>query len=472
MATAFLIGVLVALPQLLPAVELSRVSSRAGGGQPYGAYIATALPLRNLVTLLEPDFFGHPNPTSTPYWNAPRSNYAEWALYVGVAPFFMAAFALGLPWKRRSDALTTQGARPLPLERAFFAGTALLSLLIALGTPVAALLFYGVPGFRATGSPGRIVIVFALSVCILAAIGLENLLRADLPRATKERATLVAIFVPLLVVAFGASQAAQYQSAELPGTTLAGLLEPVHLSLLFGLGIAVVAGAAIFVASRSSKPSRAIGAFLVAIAASDLLVRGFGYNPSAPRDQVYPETPGIAFLRQKARADDLIAPIQSNWSMVKEQPPLRAVLPPNALTVYGLHDIGGYDSLLPGADKEQVKTAGDGLDPSPPENGNIVFIKRPETAVALGARYLVFAPDSAAAQRAAGTLRVVYSGDDLIILENPSPRYFDASVERAYQPTSFRVGLFGGLIALAVFSAAGAATIISLRRRADGFHRG
>ena len=88
------------------AVELSRVSHRAASTPTrvtYAAYITNAFPLRNLVTLLVPDYFGHPNRDGGFYWNT--NNYAEWAVYVGVAPLALAVFALVLPWRgsRRAD---------------------------------------------------------------------------------------------------------------------------------------------------------------------------------------------------------------------------------------------------------------------------------------------------------------------------------------------------------------------------------
>ena len=486
-AGAALVGILLALPQLLPSVELSRVSARAGNDQPYDGYIATALPLRNLVTLMEPDFFGHPNPVDTPYWNTPRSNYAEWALYTGIAPLFLAGFALGLPWRRRKKekeeasaasppvdlvpVVPADLAHAIPTERAFFAVTGLCSLLIALGTSLAKLLFYGIPGFRATGSPARILIVFALSVAVLAAIGLENLLRGDLPRAVKERAALVGIAGPLLLAAFGASQVAQYQATFLPGTTLAGLLDPVRTSLLSGIGLMIVSATVVVVATRltpTARNARILAGLLIALTTSDLILHDYGYNPTVPHDQVYPTTPGIAYLLAHAKPNDMIAPIQRNWSMVKEDPPHGAVLPPNALTVYGLHDIAGYDSLFPGTAKNQLRDAANSTasspseandrdkDPSPTANGNMLFVKRPETALALGARFLVFAPDApVASQPPPNPLRLAYAGDDLTIWENPMPRAFGETVGAAYRPASFRVGLFAALVGMLLLIAWG-----------------
>jgi hypothetical protein len=91
LATIVAAGVLalcLALPQMLPSLELSQVSHRRASPSEagYGAYASTALPPRNAVTLLVPDFFGNPN---TVYWNLVNGapvNYAELAAYVGRVP--------------------------------------------------------------------------------------------------------------------------------------------------------------------------------------------------------------------------------------------------------------------------------------------------------------------------------------------------------------------------------------------------
>jgi hypothetical protein len=84
----------------------------------------------------------------------------------------------------------------------------------------------------------------------------------------------------------------------------------------------------------------------------------------------------------------------------------------------------------------------------------MVLIKRPETAMALGARFLVYAPTAVPDPLPAG-LKSVYSGDDLAVLENRGAiRSFNRSASRSYRPVSFRFGLFAALCALAVLSAA------------------
>ncbi|MBC8141640.1 MAG: hypothetical protein H7Y38_09400, partial [Armatimonadetes bacterium] len=198
------IGLCLSAPQVLPALELSRVSSRAVTEKTaalYDANNATALSPRALVTLLAPDFFGHPNMGL--HWNNSNlrdasgrlgNNYAEWAAYVGVLPLLLAVFALV--------------SAPLRGDKAFFALLAFLALLVAMGTPLNRLLFYAVPGYASLANPARVLGVWAFAVAALAAFGAQSLLDNTIKPATKTRGAGVALATVLLVAAWGASGAA------------------------------------------------------------------------------------------------------------------------------------------------------------------------------------------------------------------------------------------------------------------------
>ena len=69
---------------------------------------------------------------------------------------------------------------------AFFALAAVVALLMALGTPLNALLYFGLPGFAQSGSPGRVLVIWTLCAAVLAAMGTEALLTraASLGRTT------------------------------------------------------------------------------------------------------------------------------------------------------------------------------------------------------------------------------------------------------------------------------------------------
>jgi hypothetical protein len=360
---------------------------------------------------------------------------------------------------------------PPPAERFFFAGVALLALLMAAGTPINLPFFFGVPGFAQTGSPARALLLFAFSVAVLAAIGLDRLRSAPgsrgggpgrprrlrrPPAAGGDRGESGGALRPRVRARTARRTPGAHGSAPVAG----------RRARRAGRGTLVLA-------RRGSRSRRFAAAGCVALVFLDLATWGVGYNRTAPPEAVYPVTPGIRWLQANARGA-LIAPLNRDWSL-GPAPPARAVLPPNALTVYGLHDVGGYDSLLPRRAKQRVQDAGNGEDPSPPENGNIVFVKSIGAARGLGARFLVAAPEAAEAweRRAeeagggtAGPLRRVYGGEDLVIFEDPEGRDWRPPADVIPGGTgAFRLGLFLGLAGVAALSAAATGAAFGFRRR-------
>ena len=363
----------VAAPQLLPAVELSRMSHRAGGvvnGSAYAGYVKLAVPPVNLVTLLAPGFFG--SPTRGTYWgvglNGGPGQYMENACYGGMLTLLLAIAALVLTW--RASAATR-----------FFAVCALVSLLLALGTPLNAVLFFGVPGWAQTGSPGRILVLWSFCLPVLAATGLDALLRRfDIKALGKS-----IIMLGVLAVCIFAFTVLWINSTAPAGTLATNLAAESDLWRL-PVGILLGAAAAVWLHMRGSLSASRFGVTFVLLTAIDLLAAGYGFNRTAPPSAVYPVTQLIAFL-QAHRAEGRIMPLNQRWPQYAPPP---AILPPNAAMVYGLDDTQGYDSLLTG---QYFQFAGrmDGGSPAPPENGNMVFTNgflSPEARQA-GARYAV-----------------------------------------------------------------------------------
>ena len=419
MVGGLILGAMLALPQILPILELSRVSHRAGkaSASGYAAYTEYALPPADLVTLTLPEFFGNDYEQGNPYYgfylrhatgeqvSAARHNAAETAVYVGVLPLLLAILAVIRPFTRprRSDDKRVYDRRVL-----FFAGLALLALLLALGTPLNALFYFLIPGFGQSGSPARCLVLWALSTAILAAFGLDSLLKQ--PPTRREVGVILGCF--LFLFAIGLSAAAQALAANVPGFTdlkvpvlgeALGRVGPDWLRLMV---LAVCSGLLLLFARRLSgstagnPPARhAFSSFppaallALALALSDLFLTGISVNPTAAPEAVYPLTPGIKML-QAGAGHARILPINKFWSL--DKPPF-AVLPPNAATVYELRDTQGYDSLLTGQYKAFANTLArpnplDGsMDASPPQVGNMVFIQNPAApfAPSLGAAYAI-----------------------------------------------------------------------------------
>ncbi|MEW5959768.1 MAG: YfhO family protein [Chloroflexota bacterium] len=171
---ALALALLVAAVQLLPTAEFALQSARRGGAERAFALTYSFWPWR-LVTLLAPDFFGHPAYHN--YWG--YANYWEDHAYVGVLPLLLALAALW-SWGRSklSKAKSTVSAasdsaywRVIP----FFGSLIPVSLVLAMGwnTPVYGWVFDQVPGFGYFQAPARLLIWYTVASAVLAGSGAQ-----------------------------------------------------------------------------------------------------------------------------------------------------------------------------------------------------------------------------------------------------------------------------------------------------------
>jgi len=370
-ALAVLLGGMLAAPQVVPVLELSRRSHRTApvSAEGYAAYTAYAVAPSALVTLFLPDFFGNPSNPSAPYVGVSRGgipfNYAEGALYVGFPTLLLAAFALIRGLRRDRETL-------------FLGALALLALLMALGTAIDALFYFYVFGFGQSGSPGRVLVLWAFSLAALAGLGYDRLVREE----TASGRAMIPGVIAVLGIWIGAwalgMRAYDYDASQMPLAPHRLLLPSVALfALSAGVLLAMAAGRW----RRGWMAALPIGLVIV-----DLFLANLNYNPTAAPEEVYPSTQAIATLREKA-GHDRILPVNNNWSFTG---PRNAVLPPNGAMVFGLRDVQGYDSLFPGQYKTYMNRLA-GQDASPPEVGNMVFARNPQSPLVAqaGVRYIL-----------------------------------------------------------------------------------
>ena len=423
LALVFMAG--IAAPQLLPTLELSRVSHRAGGTlswDGYEGYVRLAVPGVNLLTLYLPGIFG--NPTDGTYWgvgtNGGPGAYVENGCYVGVLALLLALLGVVTKWRAN------------PSTR-FLAGAALVALLLALGTPLNAVLYFGVPGFAQSGSPGRILVVWTFCAAALAAIGMDALLSA--PR--RVLLGVVGVFGGGLLLT-GAGTVLWIAHNAPPGTLLANL---AHEGDLWRLPLGILLGAALcyVLRQRGTLSASAFGSSLAVLAAADLLGANVGYNRTCRPDAVYPVTPGIAFLQGHA-AEGRIMPLNRAWGLYGPPP---AVLPPNAAMVYKLRDTQGYDSLLTRRFITWAAALNSGP-PAPQENGNMVFTNgyaSPQAQDA-GARFIVSRAPFARSQ----LLPLVFQTGETWVYENtqavPRLRTSEGTVTEARDEPPTRITVF------------------------------
>ncbi len=362
------VSFILASVQLLPTYELSRNSPRTGAptSAGYRAYVAYAPPLANLATLYSPNLFGNPSHPGDPYYGVSQGgipfNFAEGAVYFGAIPLCLAFIGLYAPEPNRR----------------LFGIIALLGLLLALGTLLDELLYFELPGFAASGSPGRALLLVDLGGAGLAAIGLDSM------RSRWDRRHLYGLITlaSAAVVTFGL--------AALWLNRYPGPFNGV-LSAAAGDGwrwiAAFVALSVYGLIGKAGMLLKRIGLVLIfGLTIADLFKLGMAYNQTAPPQAIYPVTAGIRYL-QNHMGHDRIMPINSRWSLF-EYPD--AVLPPNSASVYQLRDAQGYDSLFTRTDKAFSNRLSGG-DSSPIEVGNMIFVKRiaPALDASAGVKYVV-----------------------------------------------------------------------------------
>ncbi len=335
---ALILGMALAAPQLLPVLNYSKESHRRNvpTEEGYQAFVGSALRPFELATLAHPMALGSPREsvdvggrTIAAYWPPlvkGGANFAESAVGVGAVVF---ALLFAVPWRRRET---------WPL-----AAVGALALLLALGTPLNRLLYSFVPGWSSTGSPGRVEVLFVLTGCALAGLAVDGLAE----RGAQIRAAVGAVVGMLLALVLPSLAATDGPGAALRGAATAGAMLPV-------LGATVAAILAFFAAKRSAWAVPA-GAALVACLTHALILVPFGRPLDPPKGD-----PNVR-----------IAVVNDSWDLYSVP---HAVLPPNLAALGRLHELSGYDSLTSLDAVEMLRTVS-GVDPTPPENGNMMLVK-------------------------------------------------------------------------------------------------
>jgi hypothetical protein len=219
--TRRLLGIVAAVPlaalvasiQLLPTLELAKRSPR-GTVQPteegFQFRRARALQPIMLETFLLPDALGTPDD-----WSKAGLAYSETCGYVGKLTLLLALCALaGL---RSRKAL-------------WFAALAALALLGAMGTPVARLLYFHVPGLGQAGGFGRLLCVYTFAVALLAAMGADWLTMRLAEAKSSRLAMSLAAWVPIIAAVVVCAEVGSWALRSLPLSPRARVYPPTEVT--------------------------------------------------------------------------------------------------------------------------------------------------------------------------------------------------------------------------------------------------
>lgn len=295
--------------QLWPTLELTMRGLRADekyiSGYNYGL-----LPIKYLVTLIAPDYFG--NPATGNFFGV--FNYHEAIFYTGVLAVF--GFILSLFLFR-----TNRYVR-------FFVIVTVLALMFGFDTPLGRAVYtYNVPGLS-TSAAGRVAVVFSMGLAILTAITISSL--------EKIRVQKIWLSIGGVVLAYSLL----YYLARYSDGILSS---PEHLSLLLNQrravtlrnlilpGALVGAYSLILVWAKRWRPMT--GALLVIICL-EMFRFGWKYIPFVPARIVYPVTPLITFIQEKAKTEVFRVDRQR-----------AEIMPPATWIQYRLMSPSGYDPM-------------------------------------------------------------------------------------------------------------------------------
>jgi hypothetical protein len=232
-------------------------------------------------------------------------------LYVGILPLGLAAFAL----TRRSN------------EVRFWAGAALVGLILSFGTKAAAYdaAYWLVPGYQLFRGQEHVALVVSLALAILAALGADELLGALARGARKGLVRLARAAAVGLMVAFALLPVARYLSQlNLDKSDWGKLPDRVGV-MAFGFGLALMA-----LSVRAWVPAlrRWTPAILVSVAVLDLfaanrpvnVVPDFNAYPYMPLLDPITATPGFFRVRDENQLQGHAGCMYGYWALESPTP--------------------------------------------------------------------------------------------------------------------------------------------------------
>jgi hypothetical protein len=297
--------------QIAPALEMARFSGR--GQATYDQAVASALPLRSLVQLVAPWFYGR---NTFDYWGFYGGNAIEASLGTGAAALWLAVAGLAA-WRRQ------------PTVRAL-ALIAAVALSLALGTPLYWLAWRFVPGFKALSGLPRAMCLWGFAAAALTGFGIEALAGEGGPRRALGLTALAGTAGALLLAWLGEALRAA------PNVVTAfsdGRTGYVAWQSVVALAAAAAVGHVAFHGQRRAAP------WLVAVVAAELVVLGFSESTGLRPDAFFFRTPEIDYLTSRPE------PFRMVGLPGGRRPAFLDWMPMNTPLAYGLSSPSGSESL-------------------------------------------------------------------------------------------------------------------------------
>lgn len=348
-----LLGLALSAVQLIPLVEFVQTNWRAERAN-LDLVRSYAHPARDLIQFILPNFYGSTAAHSyydlfqqswqpalqqgdgLRYIDWGIKNYVEGALYLGILPLALAAFALIAP-----------ADKTRPPYRMLFAGLGAASLTFMFGLPTYALI-YVLPGINQLNTPFRWIYGVTIAIAVLAAFGADALHRnRQLARYLGWAliGTGLTMFVGLVLsrltfdlwspvaepIIFGMEKAAAAFG------TMAMFFSFVFPQVAILAAVTLASGAIVLWLRHDDARIRPVHLAAIFLLAADLMAASWGFNTASDPALLDYVPPAVQFLRDQ--------PGEWRYTVVNTDGQ-RDILQANMTLRYGLDDIRGYDSII------------------------------------------------------------------------------------------------------------------------------
>lgn len=309
----YIFGILLSLPQLFPSIEFYQHTVRSE------IFIKDAgIPWQYLVTSFAPDFFG--NPVTRNDW---FGFYAEWSSFVGITPLILAFFAFNQ--KKNKTTL-------------FFIFAGIISLLLAINSPLQNFLGTLKIPVMSTSTPSRIIVLFSFSFAILAGFGLDFLNDQITNRKIKRLTPILLAFTILLLLIWALVLVVKIFPQDKLTIARNNMIVPTGIFIIFLFII-------IFARIVQKKWINSLLVFIIiSFATLDSFIFASTWMPFDPRHLVFPQSQVVDALVQNTKG---VKRVFGNLGAQVE-------------TYYGIPSIEGYDPLYIKEYGEFARSSGDG----------------------------------------------------------------------------------------------------------------